>query len=89
MKRKVPQRTCTGCGEVRDKRDLIRILRTPEGEYTVDDTGRKNGRGAYICRRKECLEAAIRNHGLERSFHTALPEEVTSLLREELSHLDS
>ena len=89
MKRKMPQRTCTGCGEIKDKRDLIRILRTPEGKYVVDETGRQNGRGAYICRRRECLEAAIRNHGLERSFTTAIPGEVTDLLREELDRLDS
>ena len=85
--RKKPQRTCVGCGEIRDKRELIRILRTPEGEFTVDATGRKNGRGAYLCRKEECLTAAFRNHGLERSFRTAIPPEVTERLREELRAL--
>ena len=68
---------------------MIRVLRTPEGEFTVDATGRKNGRGAYICRKTECLEKAIRNHGLERSFKMAIPEQVTEILREELRQLDS
>lgn len=87
--RKQPIRTCIGCGETREKRELIRVLRTPEGEFTVDATGRKNGRGAYICRKTECLEKAIRNHGLERSFKMAIPEQVTEILREELRQLDS
>ena len=89
MKRRQPQRTCIGCGEIREKRDLIRILRTPGGEYTVDVTGRQNGRGAYLCRSRECLEKAIRSHSLERSFRAAVPPEVTDRLREELSSLDS
>ena len=86
--RKRPQRTCIGCGEIREKRDLIRVVRTPEGEFTVDDTGRKNGRGAYICRKENCLAAALKNHGLERSFHMAVPPETAELLREELRKLD-
>ena len=87
-KRKSPLRTCIGCGEIREKREMIRIVRTPEGEFTVDATGRKNGRGAYLCRNESCLTAAIRNHGLERSFRNAIPAEVTEALREELRQLD-
>ena len=68
---------------------MIRVLRTPEGEFTVDATGRKNGRGAYLCRSEVCLAAAVKNHGLERSFHMAIPPEVTEALREELRQLDS
>lgn len=86
--RKQPQRTCIGCGELKNKKDLIRVLRTPENEYTIDATGRKNGRGAYICHQQECLEKAIRSHGLERSFHNPIPAEVYDILREELKNID-
>ena len=57
--RKQPQRACIGCGQMKDKKELIRVLRTPEGEFTLDATGRKNGRGAYLCRSAECLERAL------------------------------
>lgn len=87
--RKQPIRTCIGCGEAKEKREMIRILRSPEGAFSIDATGRKNGRGAYLCRNPECLEKAIRTHGLERSFRMTIPAEVTEQLREELSSLDS
>ncbi len=82
--RKQPQRSCIGCGMVREKRDLIRILRTPEKEFTIDLTGKKNGRGAYLCRNPECLEKAIRRHSLEKSFRMPIPPEVYDRLREEI-----
>lgn len=82
--RKQPQRSCIGCGETKDKRDLIRVLRTPEREFMIDLTGRKNGRGAYLCRNPECLERAIKRHSLESSFRMAIPQEVYDALREEL-----
>ncbi|MCD8330378.1 MAG: YlxR family protein [Lachnospiraceae bacterium] len=82
--KKQPQRACIGCGQMREKRELIRVLRTPEGEFTLDRTGRKNGRGAYLCRNPECLEKAMKNHSLERSFKKEIPPEVYSALREEL-----
>ena len=82
--RKQPQRTCVGCGECKEKRELIRIVRTPEGVFTVDFTGKANGRGAYLCRNSGCLEAAMKNHGLERSFHQAISPDQMETLRKEL-----
>ncbi len=82
--KKVPQRQCVGCGEMKDKKELIRILRTPEGEFTLDATGRKNGRGAYLCRSMACLKLAEKNKGLERSFKTAIPKEVYEALEKEM-----
>ena len=81
-----PQRKCAGCGELKDKKELIRVVRTPEGEFRIDTTGKAAGRGAYICRKKECLEAAKKNHGLERSFRQKINNEVYDRLAEELSN---
>ena len=87
VKRSMPKRQCIGCGEIKEKRELIRILRTPEEEIVLDTTGRKNGRGAYLCHNSECLEKAFRTKGLDRAFHTAVPKEVYERLREELTGL--
>ncbi len=87
-KRKEPMRQCIGCGEQKSKREMIRVLRTPEGEFELDATGRKNGRGAYVCRNRECLEKAWKHKGLEKSFKAPIPPEVYDRLREELSNLD-
>lgn len=81
-----PQRKCAGCGELKDKKELIRVVRTPEGEFRIDTTGKAAGRGAYICRKKECLEAAKKNHGLERSFRQKIKNEVYDRLAEELNN---
>ncbi|HAP04027.1 MAG TPA: DUF448 domain-containing protein [Lachnospiraceae bacterium] len=81
-----PQRKCAGCGELKDKKELIRVVRTPEGEFRIDTTGKAAGRGAYICRKKECLEAAKKNHGLERSFRQKINNEVYDRLAEELNN---
>lgn len=86
--KKIPQRTCLGCGQQKDKKDLIRVLRTPENQYLLDETGRKNGRGAYICRNAECLKTAIKKKALARSFKEAIPEEVYAALTEEMKQLD-
>lgn len=72
---------------MKDKKELIRVLRTPEGEFTLDATGRKNGRGAYLCRSAECLERAVKTKGLDRSFKMAVPKEVYEALREEMKAL--
>ncbi len=74
---------------MKGKRELIRVLRTPEGEFLLDATGRKNGRGAYLCPSAACLEQAIRQKGLERSFQAAIPEEVYDSLRKELAKLEA
>lgn len=85
--KKVPQRQCIGCGEMKSKKEMIRILKTPEGEFTLDATGRKNGRGAYLCPSVECFRNAVKGKGLERSFKMAIPKEVYETLEKEMEHL--
>ena len=85
--KKIPQRQCIGCGEMKNKKEMIRILKTPEGEFTLDATGRKNGRGAYLCPSMECLRKAVKSRGLERSFKMAIPKEVYETLEKEMEHL--
>ena len=85
--KKFPQRQCIGCGEMKNKKEMIRILKTPEGEFVVDATGRKNGRGAYICPSMECFKKAVKNKGLERSFKMAVPKEVYESLEKEMEQL--
>lgn len=82
--KKIPMRQCTGCNERREKKELIRIIRTPEEEIVVDFTGKKNGRGAYICNSVECLQLAKKKKSLERSLKTTIPEEVYQELEEEM-----
>lgn len=81
-------RTCVGCRESRDKNALIRIVRTPEGSVELDLTGRKNGRGAYICPRSECLAKARKSRGLERSLQSTISAEVYDRLEEEMKNLE-
>lgn len=87
MAKKIPLRQCVGCGEMKGKRDMLRVLRTAEGEICLDTTGKKNGRGAYICRSKECLQKARRNRGLERSFKVSISGEVYDALEEGFDNL--
>lgn len=82
--KKVPLRQCAGCSERREKKDLIRIIRTPEEEILVDFTGKKNGRGAYICNSADCLRLARKKKSLERSLNTAIPEQVYQELEKEM-----
>ncbi|NLM45399.1 MAG: YlxR family protein, partial [Firmicutes bacterium] len=70
--RRVPLRTCIGCQEQKAKRELIRIVRTPQGEIVIDPTGKKAGRGTYICRKRSCLEAAVKGKRIERSLNHAV-----------------
>ena len=86
--KKVPMRQCTGCREMKSKRDMIRVIKTAEHEICIDATGRKNGRGAYICPNMVCLKQAMKNRELERSLKTAIPETVYQQLEEEMSHID-
>ena len=74
---------------MKDKKQLIRVLKTPEGEFAVDATGKKNGRGAYLCRSMECFEKAAKSKGLDRSFKMSIPAEVYDRLREELAAVES
>lgn len=85
--KKFPQRQCIGCGEMKNKKEMIRILKTPEGEFTLDLTGRKNGRGAYLCYSLECLKKAAGGKGLERSFKMAIPQAVYETLEKEMERL--
>ena len=73
---------------MKSKREMIRVIRTTENEICIDATGRKNGRGAYICPNMDCLKLAIKNRGLERSLKMAIPESVYQQLEEEMSHID-
>ena len=86
--KKVPMRQCTGCREMKSKRDMIRVIKTSENEICIDATGRKNGRGAYICPSMECLKRAMKSRGLERSLKTSIPDTDYQQLEEEMSHID-
>lgn len=88
MAKKIPMRQCVGCNEMKSKKEMLRILKTPEDEIVLDDTGKKNGRGAYICRKKECLEKAHKQKGLERSFKKAISAEIYDNLLKEFEQLD-
>jgi len=85
MPKKIPQRTCMACQEKKDKRELVRIVRSPEGEISVDLTGKKPGRGAYICPNLECLNKVIKSKRLERSLETTISQEIYESLKEQLT----
>ncbi len=88
MVKKIPMRQCIGCGEMKSKKELLRILKTAEDEITLDATGRKNGRGAYLCFSRDCLEKAVKKKGLERSFRMKIPKEVYERLGEEFEKIN-
>lgn len=83
MAKKVSLRQCVGCSEMKDKKELMRVLKSAEGQVLLDMTGRKNGRGAYLCKSGECLEKARKNKGLERSFKMRIPDEIYENLEKE------
>ena len=85
--RKIPMRMCVGCRDMKEKRELIRIVRTPEGETLIDPTGKKSGRGAYVCRSPECLKRAIKQKQLERQLQVSLTDEVNEALMAEMNRL--
>ena len=85
--RKVPMRQCIGCQEMKNKKEMIRVIKTAEEEILLDATGKKNGRGAYLCRSMECFEKALKSNGLERSLKIKIPKEVYESLKEELECL--
>ena len=82
--KKIPLRMCTGCMEMKPKKELIRIVKSPEGEVSVDLTGKKSGRGAYICKEIECLEKAFKTKRLSRNLDTAINDEIYNRLKEEI-----
>ena len=84
--KKLPERRCIGCGQHFLKRELIRIVRSPDGSVSLDFTGKKSGRGAYLCRKVECFRKAQKSRRAEQSLETAIPAEVYDALAEELAH---
>lgn len=85
QKRRIPLRMCTGCGEMKPKKELVRVVKSPEGEISLDLTGRKPGRGAYVCPNASCLAAARKARRFERAFSCQIPAEVYDRMEEELT----
>lgn len=81
MAKKIPMRMCVSCREMQPKKDLVRVVRTPEGAVVLDTTGRANGRGAYLCKKSACLEKAIKSRALERALETKIEPETYETLR--------
>ena len=86
--KKIPLRKCNGCREMKDKRELMRVVRNDAGEFFIDPTGKKNGRGAFVCKNPACLEKAVKTRGFERSFKCRVPLEIIEKLRTEFEALD-
>ena len=86
-RRHVPLRTCIACRQSKDKRELIRLVRTPEGELVVDETGKQNGRGAYVCRQRTCWEKALQGHQVSRALKMEVGEDERRMLQEWLEKL--
>ncbi len=86
--KKIPMRQCLGCREHRPKRELVRVVRTPEGQVCLDRSGKMNGRGAYLCQNPDCLQRAVRAKALEHAFGTGVPDEVLARLSRELELAD-
>lgn len=86
--KKTPMRKCAGCDEMKDKKQLVRVVRTPEGEFMLDFTGKKSGRGVYVCKNRSCLEAAQKKRGLEHSLKCAVPQEIYLELLESIEESD-
>ena len=84
MPGKIPMRQCIGCRELKPKKELIRVVRSPEGDISLDFRGKKSGRGAYICPDAGCLRKAEKSRALERAFSSAVPQEIYEKLREEM-----
>ena len=87
--KKIPMRQCIGCGEMKPKKEMLRIIKTAEEEILLDTTGRKNGRGAYICPNSECLKKAVKGKGLERSFKMPIPKDVYEMLTKEMEEFET
>lgn len=84
VNKKQPQRMCTGCGTMRDKRDMIRVVHTPEGQTLIDKKGKLSGRGAYVCPNGECFRKAVKTRRLERNLKVSVPQEVYDQLEKEI-----
>ncbi len=86
--KKIPMRRCTGCNEQKPKNELIRIVKSPENEISLDLTGKKSGRGAYICNDAECLRKARKSRRIDRTFEMTIPNEVYDSLEEQIKKND-
>ncbi|MDS0524889.1 YlxR family protein [Clostridium sp. SHJSY1] len=84
--KKIPLRMCTGCMEMKPKKELIRVVKSPEGEVSVDLTGKKSGRGAYVCKSAECLEKAVKTKRLSRNLDVSIDEIIYNRLKEEIQN---
>ena len=84
MEKKIPMRQCLGCREMKPKRELIRVVRSPEGEISLDFRGKAPGRGAYLCPDPQCLKKAVKARALERAFSAQIPEEIYARLEQEM-----
>lgn len=84
--KKIPQRMCTGCMEMNPKKELIRVVRNKDGEVSIDNTGKKPGRGAYICKDIECLEKSIKAKRLERNLEVKISDDILERLKEEMGY---
>ena len=82
--KKVPLRKCTGCGEMKPKKELVRVVKTPEGEISLDPTGKMNGRGAYLCKDPQCLRKAQKSKRIEKALSCTVPDESYNKLEQEL-----
>ena len=82
--KKVPLRKCTGCGEMKPKKELVRVVKTPEGEISLDPTGKMNGRGAYLCKDPQCLRKAQTSKRIEKALSCTVPDEIYNKLEQEL-----
>lgn len=83
--RKVPMRMCLGCQQMKPKKELLRLVRTPEGQVEIDPTGKRNGRGAYLCPQADCLQQAAKAHRLEKAFGVEVPQEILTQLQWKLN----
>jgi len=88
LQKKIPIRQCAGCREMKPKKELIRIVRSPEGEISIDFKGKKPGRGAYICPDAACLKRAVKSKALERTFGVHIPEEIYKALDRQIGEAD-
>ena len=84
MEKKIPMRQCLGCREMKPKKELIRVVRSPEGEISLDFKGKASGRGAYICPDPQCLKKAVKSKALERAFSAQIPPEIYEKLNEQM-----
>lgn len=84
MAKQIPLRQCIGCREMKPKNELVRIIRTPENDICLDKTGKKNGRGAYLCPNPDCYKKAVKSKGIERALKVEIPDEIYKMIGEEL-----